>query len=155
MAGAANVLPIHPDEVDGLLPQVRQADLDEIEGALGVSMREALMDGVTGSCKVAKIVVGDKVLAVFGDADCPGLPGVGVPWLISTVHVERHAKAFLQVCRPEVANMMTRHHGLLNFVDVRNTVAIRWLKWLGFTFEAAIPYGLADEPFYPFHMGRS
>jgi hypothetical protein len=33
-----------------------------------------------------------------------------------------------------VAEMLRDYPRLCNVVDVRNTVAIRWLKWLGFEF---------------------
>lgn len=148
----AEVLPVALSEIGDILPTVRQADLDEIEGALHTPIGEALADGIRGSRKASKIVIDGLVVAVFGDADCDCAAGLGVPWLISTVHVERFKRAFLSVCKPEVAEMLTRHGGLLNYVDVRNTMAIRWLKWLGFEFHPAEPYGPAGMLFYPFTM---
>lgn len=151
----AEVLPVHPDDLATIAPLVRQADLDEIEGALRTPIHHALLEGVTGSRKARQIVVDGLVVAVFGDADCEHATGLGVPWLISTVHVERFPRAFLAVCKPEVADMLTRHDALLNYVDVRNRVAIRWLKWLGFDFHDPEPYGAAGEPFYPFTMRKA
>lgn len=145
------VIPASLSDVDLIAPDVRQSDLDEIEGALHVPIKKALIDGITGSRKASKIVVNGQVVAVFGDAD--HADGIGVPWLISTVHVERYPKSFLSVCKMEVADMLTRHKVLLNFVDCRNTAAIRWLKWLGFEFSDAEPYGVSGELFYPFTKG--
>ena len=150
----AEVLPISVDEVPAIASIVRQADIDEITEALGVPIERALYEAVQGSLKVKKIVVDGKVVAVFGDAVYSLLGSVGVPWLISTVHVEHHARAFLKVCKPEVQAMLTRHQHLLNYVDVRNTVAIRWLKWLGFSFGPAAPYGARRFLFHPFTMNR-
>ncbi|WP_223528403.1 phage protein Gp13 family protein [Pseudomonas sp. A-RE-23] len=140
------------EDVQAILPLVRQADIDEITEALGIPMEEALLEGAADNGK--KIVVDGKVVAVFGDATYSILGSVGVPWLISTIHVEKHARAFLKVCKPEVQDMLTRHAHLMNFVDVRNTTAIRWLKWLGFTFGPAIPYGPKGFPFHPFTLNR-
>ncbi len=151
---AAEVLPITVDEVPAIASIVRQADIDEITEALGVPIERALYEAVQGSLNVKKIVVDGKVVAVFGDAVYSLLGSVGVPWLISTVHVEHHARAFLKVCKPEVQAMLTRHQHLLNYVDVRNTVAIRWLKWLGFSFGPAAPYGARRFLFHPFTMNR-
>jgi hypothetical protein len=151
---AAEVLPVSAEDVPAILPLVRQADIDEITEALGIPMEEALIDAVTDSLNAKKIVVDGEVVAVFGDATYSILGSVGVPWLISTVHVERHARAFLKVCKPEVQGMLTRHSHLLNYVDARNTAAIRWLKWLGFTFAPAIPYGPKGFPFHPFTLNR-
>lgn len=148
----AEVIRMSAEDVSAILPLVRQADIDEITEALGIPMEEALLEGAADNGK--KIVVDGKVVAVFGDATYSILGSVGVPWLISTIHVEQHARAFLKVCKPEVMDMLTRHAHLMNFVDVRNTTAIRWLKWLGFTFGSAIPYGPKGFPFHPFTLNR-
>lgn len=151
---AADVLPIEPEDIAGILRDVRQADIDEIVEGLGVSLESELVDGIAGSLNARKIVVDGQIVAVFGDAVHSLLGSVGVPWLISTVHVEQHARAFLKVCRPEVQGMLTRHRHLFNYVDARNTAAIRWLKWLGFDFGEAVPYGPKRLPFYPFTLNR-
>jgi len=151
---AAEVLPVSAEDVASILPFVRQADIDEITEALGIPMDEALHDAITGSLNAKKIVVDGLVVAVFGDAVYSILGSVGVPWLISTIHVEKHARAFLKVCKPEVQGMLTRHQHLMNYVDARNTSAIRWLKWLGFNFGPAIPYGARRFPFHPFTLNR-
>lgn len=40
---------------------------------------------------------------------------------------------------------------LFNFVDARNTVHIRWLRWMGFTFLRLHPeYGVERRPFWEF-----
>lgn len=151
---AAEVLPVTAEDVATILPVVRQADIDEITEALGIPMQDALHEAITGSLNAKKIVVDGLIVAVFGDAVYSILGSVGVPWLISTTHVEKHARAFLKVCKPEVQGMLTRHHHLMNYVDARNTSAIRWLKWLGFTFGPAVPYGARRFPFHPFTLNR-
>lgn len=151
---AAEVLPVSVEDVPAILLIVRQADIDEITEALGIPMERALIDAVTGSLNARKIVVDGEVVAVFGDAIHSILGSVGVPWLISTIHVEKHARAFLKVCKPEVQGMLTRHRHLMNYVDARNTSAIRWLKWLGFDFGEAAPYGARRFLFYQFTLNR-
>ncbi|WP_434456504.1 hypothetical protein JQR85_13525 [Stutzerimonas urumqiensis] len=148
----AEVLPLTAADIDAILPDIRQADRDEIEGALHIPLRQALADALADHCKASKIVVDGAVVAVFGDSTHSA--EVGVPWLISTRHVERFPRAFLQVCKPEVAEMLTRHPLLLNYVDARNQAAIRWLRWLGFTFCEPEPYGPDGHPFLCFWMRR-
>lgn len=148
----AEVLPLTAADIDAILPDIRQADRDEIEGALHIPMRQALADALADHCKASKIVVDGAVVAVFGDSTHS--TEIGVPWLISTRHVERFPRAFLQVCKPEVAEMLTRHPLLLNYVDARNQAAIRWLRWLGFTFCEPEPYGPDGHPFHCFWMRR-
>lgn len=146
------IVPVDPAEVDAIAASVRQADIEEITGALGIAIRDALLDGVTGSLKAQKIVVDGETVCVFGDAVHSVLGRIGVPWMISTEAIERHPRGFLRVCRDEVADMLNRHELLLNFVDVRNTAAIRWLKWLGFQFEDPEPYGPKGMLFHKFWM---
>lgn len=150
----AEVLPVSVEDIAEILPAVRQADIDEISEALGVPMEQALFDAITGSLNAKKIVIDGHIVAVFGDAVFSILGSVGVPWLISTVHVELHARAFLKVCKPEVQGMLTRHRHLMNYVDARNTAAIRWLRWLGFTFAPAAPYGARRFKFHQFTLNR-
>ncbi len=150
--GAAQVLPVGLEEVAAIAALARQADIDEIEGGLGLDIAEVLRQGISNSVVARKIVADGRVLAVFGDAAHDDR--TGVPWLISTIHVNFSPRQFLKVCRPEVAKMLCRHEYLLNFVDTRNTQAIRWLKWLGFVFGDAVDYGPNGFKFYPFHMIR-
>ena len=150
----ADVMPIEPEDIPAILRDVRQADIDEIVEGLGVSLERELLSGINDSLNARKIVVDGHIVAVFGDAVHSLLGSVGVPWLISTNHVERHARAFLKVCKPEVQGMLTRHRHLINYVDARNTSAIRWLKWLGFDFGEAVPYGPKRLPFFCFRMER-
>jgi len=149
----AEVLPIEPGDIESVLPIIRQADRDEIEGALQISLNTSLADGLANCCKASKIVVDGLIVALFGDTRHD--ERLGIPWLVSTTHVERYPRAFLQVCKPEVEEMLVRHEALINFVDVRNTTAIRWLEWLGFTFGDPEPYGPLEMPFKPFWMKRS
>lgn len=146
----ARVLPVSVDEAEAIARIVRDADRDEICQGLNLDMAYALRMCFGGSRKASKIVVEGKIVAVFGDADHDA--EVGVPWLISTKYVDRHPRAFLAVCKAEVREMMTRHQMLVNYVDARNTQAIRWLKWLGFKFGPAAPYGPNDLPFFYFEM---
>ncbi|MGK9045825.1 hypothetical protein KXR63_00495 [Stutzerimonas chloritidismutans] len=149
----AEVLPIEPGDVEAVLPIIRQADRDELEEALQLQLSTSLAEGLEQCCKASKIVVNGLIVALFGDSRHDDR--LGIPWLVSTVHVERYPREFLKVCKPEVQEMLTRHESLINFVDVRNTVAIRWLEWLGFTFGEPEPYGPLGMPFKPFWLKRS
>jgi len=39
-----------------------------------------------------------------------------------------------------------------NYVDVRNTVAIHWLKWMGFKMEEPQAWGVQGLDFHKFTM---
>lgn len=146
----ASVLPVSIDEAEAIARIVRGADREELD-ALGITdLPVGLKTCFGGSLKASKIVFGDEVLAVVGDALQDGHDGVGIPWLISTYHVEKHPLAFLRACKPIVADMLTRHRMLANCVHQDNKQAIRWLRWLGFTFATAIEHD--GHVFIPFFM---
>lgn len=149
---SAQILPMEECDLAGLCELVRTADRDEIEAASGLPLAVALSMLLPGSCKASKIVHGGKILALVGDAE--HAPGVGVPWLISTVHVQQHPREFLRVCGSLVEDMLDRHGHLRNYVDARNHAAIRWLHWLGFQFGDPVPYGSKGIPFVQFEKTR-
>ena len=77
---------------------------------------------------------------------------MGVPWLLATDELESCARPFLRRSRKAVKEMMNGYSVLRNYVDARNTVAIRWLGWIGFKILPAEPFGADGLPFHPFEM---
>lgn len=149
----AEVLPLVDGDIEAIAAIVREADRDEIEGALGIPIDYAIREGARQGAQ--KIVINGDVVAVFGCAVHCLLTDVAVPWMVSTVHIEPRFRAFLRISANEVAKMHVKHQTLLNYVDVRNTVAIRWLEWLGFEFSEPEPYGPHGMPFMKFMMERT
>jgi hypothetical protein len=150
---SARIVPLTAEILAGLPGIIREADREEIESATGLPIVQALARLPLGKTSSA-IVLADKVLAIFGDQPHDPGAGIGVPWLISTVFIEQHPRQFLRVCRPAVRRMLEQHRMLVNYVDKRNTAAIRWLGWLGFTFGTAVPYGAEGRDFLFFNMIR-
>ena len=74
----------------------------------------------------------------------------GSIWLLATPEIYRIRFSFLRECK-KVVNLLNRKYKLLwNYVDCRNELHIRWLKWCGFTFLRKINYGVNQKPFYEF-----
>jgi len=148
----ASVYPLVAEDLWGLCRLARPADREEIESVAGFSLETAVGLLIPHSCKSQKIVHNGLLLAAVGDAQ--HLDGLGVPWLISTIHVERYPREFLRATKPLVDEMLGRHQRLQNYVDASNTAAIRWLRWLGFELGTAVPYGHQGKPFIPFKLER-
>ncbi|BCS53306.1 hypothetical protein GSbR_21680 [Geobacter sp. SVR] len=56
-----------------------------------------------------------------------------MPWFLSTGEVSAFSKTFLKGSREVILRFHEKYDVLSNTVDSRHEVAIRWLKWLGFT----------------------
>lgn len=80
--------------------------------------------------------------------------GVGRIWLLATdelVNDKQNALQFLRQAKPRLAEMLQRYEVLFNYADARNTVHVKWLRWMGFTFIAKHPnYGDEGRLFLEF-----
>jgi hypothetical protein len=86
----------------------------------------------------AAVDQGGQVAAVWGVGASPDDPTRGYPWLLSTPTLARHRRAFLRGSPGEIGAMKAQFSALSGFVDARYVGAVRWIGWLGFSFE---PYG--------------
>lgn len=90
---------------------------------------------------------------IFGCSATDAAPTVGIPWMLGTPVIvsPKWRMTFLRETRRAVEAWQAEYPILHNFIDARNTVHMRWLRWLGFTFialdETHGPFGL---PFYEF-----
>lgn len=146
------VIPAQPGHVMDFAPTVRDADRQEIEVAAGISPEQALRLSLLRSTEAWSGTVDGQVACMFGVGPISLLGGIGCPWLIAGELVQRHAVAFLRRNKAMVAGWSQMFPELRNAVDVRNTVAIRWLRWLGFTILPPAPYGVKRLPFHPFEL---
>lgn len=133
-----------------------EADRREAEAATGLPGHRACMASALASDWVVAVVreSSDLAIAVFGV--CPAwLPGHGIPWLLAAPELEEvHSRTFLRYCRRFLSRMLADYSVLANWVDARNTAAMRWLRWLGFTLQPAAPFGPLGLPFHPFNLRR-
>ena len=148
---------IIPTEYDHLLPvakDMREADVLEVS-ATGNLPYESLTEGFNLSSRCWTGLVDNRPAAIFGVAPMSVLGGVGSPWLLGTDTCMKVKREFLTGSKPYVEQMLGLYPRLVNYVDVRNTASIRWLKWLGFEIHEPIPFGLSGELFHPFEMMRA
>lgn len=147
---AAELVALEHWHISALLADVREADRVELEAIRGWTAEQELKHAISSTAFVRACVFEGKVLAIFGDTAHDET--YGLPWMVTSTLVEAHARPFIAVCRGALVEARARHKHLINFVEIHNHLAIRWLRWLGFEFSAAIPYGVNGELFYPFQM---
>jgi hypothetical protein len=149
------VVPATLEHIQELAVTMRQADRDEVIAQTG--SHPSIVLGMTfGSADVAWAgLVDGAVACVFGVCPSDHMSSeIGVPWLIGSDLIVQHQKRFLRENKKYVGEMHDLYPILENYVDYRNTVAIRWLKWLGFDILATEPHGPFKMPFHPFRRVR-
>ncbi|AUO78205.1 hypothetical protein RSEGYP2_48 [Ralstonia phage RsoP1EGY] len=132
-----------------LARNLRQEDAEEIAHVNGLPAEMNLLLGFRTSARLYAVVWGDETVAVFGIGGVPGV--IGFPWMLASPSLSKIRKSFLRECRGYVEGMLQEYRHLENYVWAKNEVHIQWLKWLGFEFEPAAPFGINDEPFHRFY----
>jgi hypothetical protein len=142
-------------DIDAIAPNLRDADRLEVEACTALDMHEALSSCARSSALVWAIDIDGVPAGVFGAVPFSLLGGVGCPWLLGTPALERAPSSLTRQGRRYIRRMLSVFPGLTNYVDARNEKSIRWLRALGFNFDATpVPYGLYGLPFYRFQIGK-
>jgi hypothetical protein len=150
----ANILvrPVEPGDAEELAPRLRQADLEEIAAASGRAPVEVLRVSAAMSTHSWAVEIDGELACLMGVTPVSIVSGIGCPWLLGSDAVPRHAGAFIKQTLVYIPLMLEAYPHLFNFVDARNTKAIRWLKRAGFNVMEPMPYGKSKMPFHPFEM---
>jgi hypothetical protein len=147
------IVAAHKDHVDWISKNMRKADVEEVAAAGGKGPVRALSGSLERSAVAWTGMIDDRPVCMFGVSPIDILGGIGSPWLLGTDEIERCAVSFLRLNKRYVAQMLDLFPHLVNFVDARNKLSIKWLKWLGFRFDPEpVPYGIWDMDFYKFEM---
>lgn len=134
-----------------LAPRLRQADLMEIDAASGENALQALVRGYERSYQPYTMLVEDQVIGMFGAVPTDRDSITAAVWLLSTDDLFNIRYQFLRNSHLWLDCLHKPFSVLFNYVDCRNTVHIRWLKWCNFKFIAKHDqFGVKKEPFYEF-----
>lgn len=146
------------EDLKYIADNMRPEDVAEIE-ASGVypSPFVALQKSVLVSRDTWVAKYGEEPLCVFGVGTVKLMStALGFPWLLSTPAVEKHPGALLRIGRWHVERALKTFDILENYIDARNTKAIGWLRWLGFSFDASpVLVGPGRTPFLRFSKARA
>lgn len=120
------------EDLRHLTPRLREADRREVTDISGLSVYEALFDAFHQSVECYTILSADNSpIGIFGVV--PIFKGqAGCPWMVATDDLRKEAKQFMSECHIWINKLLDLFPTLTNFVDARNTVAIQWLKCVGF-----------------------
>lgn len=143
-----------PEHVEALVRNMREADRAECIAAGQPNLHMVVARGVRSSAWSLTALIDGEVAAIIGVAPLRGslLTDTGVPWMLGTDLVPRHRRALTRVAPGYIARMLQTYPHLINAVHARNTVAVNWLRRVGFTLAPAEPHGPFREPFHVFRM---
>jgi hypothetical protein len=135
-----------------LAKHMREPDKEEIWAAAHETPENAILCSLGVSRDAKTGFANDRLICMFGVGSEMICSTTGIPWLLATDELERCARPFLRRGRKVVGEMMNGYQLLRNYVDARNTAAIRWLGWVGFEILPSEPFGVDRLPFHPFEM---
>lgn len=148
MALEVSIIDAVPAHADQLV--LRAADRIEVAATTDIPAHEALRDSIIHSPRYCKAGFADGELACVFGVGSGLLSTTGCPWLLGSDRIARHPAAFIRRCKPYLDDMTQGFRYLENWVHADNRVAIRWLRWLGFTLEPPAPWGIKGALFHHF-----
>ena len=133
MAADIQVRSVTAEDVALVAMRMRGPDRDEAAHH-HLSPIEGLRQSIAVSLESWTVVIDGVPAAIFGLSPRGALPG-GAPWLLATdafamgggLRIGRQAR--------RIVASWSRGMALENYCDTRNTVALRFLEWLGFRIE--------------------
>mgnify|MGYP001281726700 FL=1 len=143
--------PASADDVYKLYPRIREVDVEEVKVTIGLDIKDGLMVSYLTSDEVFTMVANDgDLVGMFGISKTAD-PLVAVPWMLCTERLPEFTKTFMKLSKQWVIEKNNKNSILMNYVDVRNTTSIKWLKHLGFVLIKRIEdFGVGKKPFYEF-----
>lgn len=138
-----------------LAEHLRPQDRAELRALGYTDTYGTLRESVEKSVWSAVALVDASPICVFGCAEIGSLSApIGVPWLLGTAAIHRHRRALHRYAPRYIAALLRRYGHLMNTVYAENTVAINWLKRLGFVVRDPRPVPPHGALFHVFEMHR-
>ena len=110
--------------------RMRSADVDELS-LYDISPKDALVLGLNASLQPLSVICDGMPCAMFGVAPT-ATDGIGSVWLLGTPDLFTIKVPFLRQSEMWLNHCSKPFSGVGNWVDSRNHLHIRWLRWLGF-----------------------
>lgn len=141
--------PYKEDDISILASTICEADATEVLLSDGLEPLKAIQNACNKSYEVNTMVSPDgKLLGMFGLSYIDDY--VGSPWMLSTGQLNKYYVQFLRSSHNWVVEANNKRSLLVNYVHVENKLAIKWLRFLGFSFLRELEYGQGKAPFYEF-----
>ena len=138
------------EDIAPLAAVAREQDVAEAWALAHQGIDELLQQSLERSTVAWSAWADDEPAAIWGVNPTSLIGDTGTVWMATGQPVMDHQMAFLRRAGRYLMSMHDTYRRLRNEVWAQNTIAIKWLGWLGFEFEAPIRHGPDREWFYPF-----
>mgnify|MGYP000666343052 FL=1 len=157
MIKGLNIKVLEVDEIVEMSQKMRE--MDRLEYRLmsnGAPIFDGLCHMQERSDQSFAAYVDGELLCCYGRIRGTALTNEACPWLVATdlVMTPRGRRVFLEAGPPLIAELIKGFSRCWNMVYEQNTVAIRWLKWVGFEFNAP-PVNVRGYKFLPFEIRKA
>lgn len=129
------IVPVEPWHVDAVASHMRADDVKEVMELGGFSPFEALESSLSHPGVSFTALFDEVPAAIFGVVHPSILAAVGIPWLLGTPVLERHWRAFARASRDVMDTLKSEYPVMTNITHADNALSVRWLRWLGATFD--------------------
>jgi hypothetical protein len=128
--------------------RLRKADLLELKATTKSNPSVALMASLWVSNPCYSLLVYGEPVALVGLVP---QKDTGVIWMMGTDKMLQIKRPFLRGCKEWVNYFLELKPILFNYIHEKNTLHIKWLRWLGFSIiNKKDNFGLNGENFYEF-----
>lgn len=147
--------PVTREVIDDLLPRLRPVDRLELDCMTTGDPAESLAAMVGRSRRSCAAYMGGDLVCILGVNAPSILSDVGCPWMLTTRAVDRSEvrRRFIAGSAAALEWVGQDFRRLWNLVADENTVAVRWLRWMGFRFSGR-DVVLQGHRFLHFEMER-
>jgi len=142
-----------PGDVEQLVANMRDQDVAEVRAAGRDDLAAVVHESIAMSQLCWTVTVDGELACILGlSVQGTVLAPIGVPWMLGTPLVPANRRPLAKLTPRYIERMLQAAPHLVNFVHARNTVAVHWLKKVGFHLRPATPHGPRGELFHLFEM---
>lgn len=144
--------PTTEDDVHYIAPRLRAADAREIRSVSGMSPLASMALGFVKSsiCLTLTDFSDGERVGILGVVPVGSYPREGLVWMHCTEALPSKSMKFLRHSKEGLRLIFREYDILYNWVDKRNELHVKWLKWMGFHFINIQNIGVEGIPAYHF-----
>ena len=134
-------------DVSYIAYHLRPADVAELKASSGNDPLASISHGFEKSDNCTTII--NEEGTPIGIGGVIPADGYGVVWMVATPGIEECGTSLLRQSRPFMDKLQENYPILFNFIDDRNDLHKKWVKWVGFEFVKTIEnYGNEQRKFH-------